>query len=335
MKTRCGAAQNAIVERRGRKKCSQRFIKFPIARDFIYFIFQRRNKMHQQQEDKKLSTYTTWWIDRRRRKRSWQEMRSVGERDGDADQYQYMCVNRLCNIFSLILCAVVFFLQLNWPFRRNGRKAFIANWIKITLHSLRTPSFPLPSHFTMQFICVFFCCGLRFPARFSFLAICSFFVRIFTSKRSFLSEWNEDGKTTKGNHKIFRDDWLEINFLSRDFRVYLSCIMKRRYLHRTSDLFIITSKPLIKYLRNALTQKKTKASKTIRNISSPNKEFFPSPEIHKSFFYVPERNFRSRFPRAHTKRWSVQWSRYFVISGSHHRLITCCAVKTRRIHGVH
>lgn len=58
--------------------------------------------------------------------------------------------------FPSFYALLFFFLQLNWPFRRNGRKAFIANWIKITLHSLRTPSFPLPSHFTMQFICVFF-----------------------------------------------------------------------------------------------------------------------------------------------------------------------------------
>lgn len=236
--------------------------------------------------------------------------------------------------FPSFYALLFFFLQLNWPFRRNGRKAFIANWIKITLHSLRTPSLPLPSHFTMQFICVFFVAGSDFRPDFHIWQYARFFVRIFTSKRYFLSEWNEDGKTTKGNQKIFRDDWLEINFLSRDFQVYLSCIMKRRYLHRTSDLFIITSKPLIKYLRKA--HSKNESLQNNQKYFITKQRIFPfSRDSQIIFFYVRERNFRSRFPRAHTKRWSVQWSRYFVISGSHHRLITCCAVKTRRIHGVH
>jgi hypothetical protein len=165
---------------------------------------------------KKLSTYTNWWID-------WDWMRDVRcektqkKARGSAPKeisISGVCVRVVyvtsCD-FSLLAPVLGFlspFPQLNWPFKRaregwerlNGpSRAFIANWIKITLQLSAAVELPPRLFASARFL------RLRWDFHFwLFLLSSSSRLRIFTSKAAtegreksflvfFISEWNLQG----------------------------------------------------------------------------------------------------------------------------------------------
>lgn len=216
------------------------------------------------------------------------------------DQYQFICV-------WIVYVTFFFLFQLNWPFKRalreniNGRKAFIANWIKITL---RTPLL-----FSARCACTFCVCVSNsdiFGQIFIFGNMLRFFLvclRIFTSKsEAFLPfvwmKWRTKAKERR--RQSFRMIDLKFNFRESICELHYCCV-----------ICIGHREPYLSHHLKAINQIFANTQKnTIRNISSPKQRILHrQKDLHKSSFRVHEKNFRSQFHRVFFLSIDVQWSR--------------------------